>query len=180
MLQAKIQDLANKYGWGSQLSKGIEAELWVRETLTRLGYRWERSTELEDRQDDIDLWVWIDGVREPVSIKRQDAGLKYNNIYFELKAQTKGGFWIDSWYHKGRATVYAIIQGDQMSLYRKADLVDYVSRNGWLKTRRLSAKTKATQGGSYSLIDAECGFLYPDSVKPFLKKTIVRSLPLVA
>lgn len=180
MLQKKIQELAAKNGWGTQLSKGLEAEIWVRETFTRLGYRYEKSTELEDRKEDIDLWVYLDGQRTPVSVKRQDSGLRYENIYFELEAQTKGGAWVPSWYYNGKATVYAIIQGDQLALYRKQDIVDYVSEHGWLRERTLSPKVKATQGGSYAFKDARCGFLAWGSVKPFLQKTITRSMPLLA
>ena len=108
---------------------------------------------------DLDIDCFIDGVS--VSIKAEHDGCKYRNIYFELENQlTATQEWHDDgWFYTGEAEKYVIIQGNTIRMYSKAAIKDYVAANGWLRVLGLSAKRKASQGGSYRTMDTRCGYL---------------------
>jgi hypothetical protein len=163
-LETRLNDTSRNLpeGWGKSLRSGLEAEERIRHYLTAIGVEWQPSSRREDTRWDIDLWV--DG--RAWSIKRQDAGLRYGHVYFELEAQrTCDGVWVPSWYHNSRAAVYAIVQGDTLRCYESIDIRDYVDLNGWERTRTLSAKTRRYQGGNYVFQDARCGFIPFDAVR---------------
>ena len=142
-------------------AQGLKDEEMVIAWLKSKGYKVEPSTKEENILQDIDCY--IDGV--PTSIKAQHAGVKYGNIYMELKAQlTSGKQWVSSWFENGKAEQYLILQGKTLRLYKKADLAKHVAEIGWSHTRTLSAQVKATQGGTYRFSNALLGFLKPSDV----------------
>ena len=120
------------------------------------------STKKQNVEQDIDCFIGDIGV----SIKAEHAGLKYGHIYFELENQlTATGEWSkDGWFYTGTAEKYVIIQGQEIRMYDKQAIVDYVEANGWFRTRTLGWKTKATQGGSYRTMDTLSGFLVKENV----------------
>ena len=120
------------------------------------------STKKQNVEQDIDCFIGDIGV----SIKAEHAGLKYGHIYFELENQlTATGDWAkDGWFYTGTAEKYVIIQGQEIRMYDKQAIVDYVEANGWFRTRTLGWKTKATQGGSYRTMDTLSGFLVKENV----------------
>ena len=120
------------------------------------------STKKQNVEQDIDCFIGDIGV----SIKAEHAGLKYGHIYFELENQlTATGDWAkDGWFYTGTAEKYVIIQGQEIRMYDKQAIVDYVKANGWFRTRTLGWKTKATQGGSYRTMDTVSGFFVKENV----------------
>lgn len=148
-------------GFRSTYAKGLSDEKKVMDFMQSLGYRVEPSTKEENMFNDVDCY--ING--HPASIKAEHAGLKYNNIYFELEAQlTATGEWVPSWYETGTAKWYLILQGDTLRCYLKKNIKAYVDLVGWQKIRSLGWKTKKQQGGTYRYSDAKCGFLVPTDV----------------
>lgn len=142
-------------------AQGLKDEEMVIAWLKFKGYKVESSTREENIHQDIDCY--INGV--PTSIKAQHAGVKYGNIYMELKAQlTSSKQWVSSWFENGQAEQYLILQGKTLRLYKKADLLKHVAEIGWSHTRTLSAQVKATQGGTYRFSNALLGFLKPSDV----------------
>lgn len=144
-----------------------------------------RADRRDDRLHDIDCY-WQG---EKISIKAQHSGLKYGNIYFELATfhrcyrewtpETLSAFLgavksdttfscdtqsaSPSWFYTGQATVYAILQGDRLRLYRKSDIEAYIRKNGWLRVRGLSWKVLQTQSG----VNSFSGYLDSDNVPYF-------------
>lgn len=121
--------------------------------------------------EDIDCFLG----EEAISIKAQHTGAAYGNICFELlqkpyalqtssssyaEADLRASGWLPSWYYTSQADTYAIIQADYLYLYSKHDIQQYVSRNGWLRTRTLTnGRRRYLTEGNYRFSDALCGFL---------------------
>jgi hypothetical protein len=142
-------------------AQGLSDERKVINFIKSLGYWVEASTKDDNMFNDIDCWV--NG--QPVSIKAEHTGLRYNNIYFELEQQlTETGEWVPSWWQTGKATWYFILQGQTLRCYLKKNLELYVTNIGWQKIRSLGWKKKNSQGGTYRFSDARCGFLVPTDV----------------
>lgn len=143
----------------NEYSKGLRDERRVVRYLSSLGVVTDSSTE-ENIHEDIDCY--LDDV--PVSIKAQHSGVAYNNIYFEIEQLHVDGNWEPSWFITGRATVYAILQGDTLRVYQKQDIVDYVAANGWSYERTLSREKRAMAQYNKRYIDARIGFLRPNDI----------------
>lgn len=142
--------------------QGLKDEEKIKAFLRSVGSEVVESSQDENRIHDIDCYV--DGVS--TSIKAEHAGLKYGDIYFELKAQlTSSGEWVPSWYYTGQATQYMILQGNTVRVFQKEDVKALVESKGWNKTRKLSAPVKASQGGSYRFSNALLGFFKPDDIQ---------------
>jgi uncharacterized protein (UPF0297 family) len=173
---------------GHVYAAGLADEKLVKQYLTSKGLDVKEPTKDEDRFQDIDCHV--NGI--PSSIKSEQAGAKYGNIYFELAQQltshvgceyTKSVLntnrltqqdiddlveyksWEASWYVNGTALVYYIYQGDKLYVYRKQDIQAYVAKNGWLRIKTLSSYRKGYLGDSYRYSNSACGFLNVDDVK---------------
>ncbi len=163
-LQTKDMLNANRdvKAFSNTYAKGLNDERRVIDFLKSKGFDVRPASREENRMQDIDCWIGS----IPVSIKAEHKGLEYNNIYFELENQlTATGEWVkDGWYYKGSATKYVILQGNEIRLYDKQAIVDYVEANGWLRTRTLSWSTKKGQGGTYRTMDTLSGYLCRDSV----------------
>lgn len=169
----KLLSYADNQGWNTRVQieakryvsnnykTGLQDERRVRRYLSRLGTVTE-STQEQDMLEDIDLF--LDG--ESVSVKAQHSGIKYNNIYFEFSQYDSwNSTWVPSWYTKGTAKWYAILQGNILHMYLKEDIVKYVNTHGWNYERSLSAELHANQvnsGKRYQ--NAKCGYLTPDCV----------------
>ncbi len=180
---ASFTDTVPKNGKYVLHSGGIRDQQRVMKYLSTLGTVTE-ATEHEDRRLDIDCW--FNG--EAVSIKAQHAGLQYNNICMELatfhhnqpwepsdllafqravttmaavkRYQTRGA--APSWYYTGTATVYAILQGSRLRLYRKTAIQQYEQQHNFLRVCGLSVALLRSQSG----VNSFCGYLCADSV-PF-------------
>lgn len=153
-------------GFNNTYAKGLSDERRIVSFLKEKGFNVRVATKEENYTQDIDCWVGD----IPVSIKAEHKGLEYNNIYFELENQlTATGEWIkDGWFYKGLAKQYLILQGQEIRLYDKQAIIDYVQDNGWLRTRTLSWRVKAQQGGTYRTMDTLSGYLDRDQV-PYLQ-----------
>lgn len=162
----KTKDMLNANrdvrAFSNTYQKGLADEKLVIEFLASKGFSVRPASKEENRMQDIDCWIGD----IPVSIKAEHKGLAYGNIYFELRNQlTVTGEWVaDGWYYKGQAQKYLILQGQELRLYDKETIKQYVEDNGWLRTRTLSWQVKAQQGGTYRTMDTESGFLCRDSV----------------
>jgi hypothetical protein len=182
----------------SSYAAGLSDERLVKNFLAGKGLLVEEPTRDQDRLEDTDCLV--NGVA--VSIKAEHSGLKYRNIYFELAQHltehkdcgysasvcrnkrdykqldvdglVAHGSWEASWYYKGKAPVYYILQGDTLRIYKKADILAYVAAHGWLRIRALSAFRSSYLGGTYRYCNALCGFLDTESVK-HLKYKLIRN-----
>lgn len=142
--------------------QGLTDEAKVIAWLKARGHEVKESTRYENVMLDIDCYV--DG--EPVSIKAEHSGLKYDNVYFELdNVLTSDGFTKEAgWYKKGKATKYMILQGTTLRCYKKKDIEDHVAAKGWLRVLPLSREVRATQGGAYRYCNTYCGYLMTDAV----------------
>lgn len=166
----------------SVYASGLADERFVKEFLSSKGLKVDEPTKEQDRMEDTDAFV--NGVA--ISIKAQHSGLKYGNICFELaqhltthqdcmltrvtladKALTvanidqliAAGSWESSWYANGKAVLYYIYQGDQLHIYKKADIVAHVAAHGWLRIRPLTKMRSSYLGGSYRYCNAVCGYI---------------------
>lgn len=163
--------------FNEQLAKGKKDEEVVISHLRSQGYTIERPTEYQDRREDTDCFIVLsDGNRLAVSIKSQQAGVKYGHIYFELYQQVKPEYrvkfqctprntWIKSNHFTGKHDVYAIYQGDKIYLMYRDTVDEYVAKYGWLHIKGLSKYRKdalSAQAGYY-FQDSKCGFL-PNNV----------------
>ena len=180
-------------------AKGLNDERIVKSFLTALGKDVQPSTKDEDMFGDIDCWV--EG--RSVSIKAQHSGASYNNICFELAQHlteyqdcpisktiisrkdltvkdterlVASGSWCKSWWDNGRAEYYYIYQADQLHVYKKSEIQDYIAKHGWLRIRPLSWARKSYQGGTYRYCNALCGYLPTDCIPHAIYK-IVRVMP---
>jgi hypothetical protein len=161
----------------------------VKAYLTSKGFAVTKSTEVQDKFEDIDLF--LEGI--PASIKAEHSGIRYHNVYFELGQQlsthedcaytksiigTKNRLspsdcsdlldspsWEHSWYYTGKADIYLIYQGDKLLVYKKEDIVRYVEDRGWLRICTLNNYRKSYLGGTYRYCNSMCGFIDIDAVK---------------
>ena len=155
------------------LAKGKSDEQFVIESLRNAGYSVSMPTEYQDRREDIDCILEIDGCLINVSIKSQQAGLKYGQIYFELQQKVKPQYyekfgcsngrnsWVDSNHITGKHDMYAIYQGSYIYLILRDTVDCYVEENGWLHTKPLSRYRREAleRDSSYYFCDSKCGFL---------------------
>lgn len=185
--------------YGSSFAKGLAGEQIVRAALDNMGIVSVDSTKYENIMQDIDCWIYVArqlediGVSEgiyPLSIKRQDSGIKYKNIGFELYQQesakenetrTEEERWTKTgWYHTGVCPIYAILQGNIMRLMTKCAVEDTFNKQGWLRKRPLTAALRNAISKTARYSDAICGYLYQTDVHHLAinvndqSKTIIR------
>lgn len=166
----KQPDTRDAQSFNQAYQNGLNEERRVKMFFQNQGCRVFGSSYEENVYDDIDCWV--DNV--PVSIKAQHAALKYprQTFYFETEQQlTADSSWHKTgWFYQGKAQVYAILQGNELSILDvakvKAELANRATQPEWAETdgfsyvRSLSAAVRKTQGGSYRFSDARCGYIY--------------------
>ena len=166
--------------YNDQLKKGKADELLVVEKLAEAGYKLIQPTKEQDRMEDIDIIIDLGNQKEYVSIKSQQAGIKYGQIYFELKQKVKPQYrekfgvtarnsWVDSNHIRGKHTIYAIYQGDKIFLFYRDTVDKYVAEHGWLHTKTLSRYRKEALESmpGYYYCDSKCGFLKNDVLNYF-------------
>jgi hypothetical protein len=161
---------------------GLQGEQIVIEALEGLGAVISESTKVENVMEDIDCWVTVDdkifaaiGVTAgtyALSIKRQDAGLKYGHFGFELMQQeTKTDEWTNSgWFNTGAAPLYAVLQGKTVTIFLKTEVEVILKQNKkWVRKAPLSAKIRdaVSKYGRYK--DAICGYLNVTDFKNSIK-----------
>lgn len=166
----------------SSYEHGLRGEVLVMETLEGLGVVVSESTKVENVMEDIDCWVTVDdeifaaiGVTAgtyALSIKRQDAGLKYGHFGFELMQQeTKTDIWTNSgWFNTGAAPLYAILQGKTVTIFLKNEVDNILRQNKrWVRKAPLSAalRNAVSKHGRYK--DAICGYLNVSDFKNSVK-----------
>lgn len=144
---------------------GLSDEKRVIAFLAAQGLNVTPSSKEDNMKKDIDCY--IDGIG--YSIKAEHKGLQYGNIYFELSQQlTATGQWVDEgWYYTGEAEYYLILQGQELRLYSKRAIKDFIEANGFVRVRSLSANVKRSQGGTYRYMDTRSGYLERKDV-PFI------------
>lgn len=165
----KLLQYSDNQGWenrarvsiSKEYAKGYSEERRIKYYLKGLGDIVEDSSTEDDICHDIDLW-WNS---KACSIKAQHSGLKYGNIYFELKQLEKDTLnWVDSWYYYSQAEYYLILQGNTLRVYRKSDICQYIDTNGFNYERTLSKELAARASTNKRYINSLCGFISPDSV----------------
>jgi hypothetical protein len=165
--------------YGSSIAMGLAGEKTVRQYLEGMGIETADSTKYENIMQDVDCWITVDrqltdiGVEPgcyPLSIKRQEAGIKYGNVGFELYQQetlkdgdtrTDEERWVKTgWYHTGVCPIYAVLQGNKIRLFTKLAVQNTLkSRNGWLRKCTLTARLKDAISKTARYSDALCGYL---------------------
>lgn len=180
----------------SVYAAGLADEKLVKSFLRSKGLIVTEPTQHQDRFEDTD--AFINGV--PISIKAEHSGLKYGNICFELAQhltefqdcpQSKAilntkdltldhldhlittGSWETSWYQRGKAVLYYIYQGDELHIYKKADIVAHVASHGWLRLRPLTKMRSSYLGGDYRYCNAICAYLDTNAV-PHISYRLVK------
>jgi hypothetical protein len=161
---------------------GLRGEALVIKALEDMGAIVSESTKVENVMEDIDCWITVDdeifadiGVTAgtyALSIKRQDAGLKYGHFGFELMQQeTKTDAWTNSgWYNTGAAPIYAVLQGSQVSIFLKTEVENILKQNKkWVRKAPLSSalRNAVNKHGRYK--DAICGYLHAADFKNVIK-----------
>lgn len=168
--EEKLLKFADSNGWENRArkviqtdyAKGYSEERRIKYYLIGLGDNVEESSTEDDIYHDIDIW-WNG---EPCSIKAQHSGVKYGNIYFELKQLEKdSGNWVDSWYYYSKAVYYMILQGNTLRVYLKSDVVEYVDTYGFSYERTLSKERAARASTNKRYINSLCGFLPIHNIK---------------
>lgn len=166
--------------YGKNIGHGLAGERMVWDFFTANGIGCEESTPHENKMLDIDLYctvgdefqsIGIEPGTHSVSVKRNDEGKRYGNICFELLQQERAVLgdtrtdlerWTKTgWFNTGKAAIYAIIQQRDLYLYAKSQIIDYVTENGWLRTRRLTWQRKDAlmRVPGYRFDDSLCGYL---------------------
>lgn len=174
-----------------EFKHGLNAEARVTQYFKSAGYEVLRSSKRDNIEFDIDLIISNKYSEMSVSVKRQDDGLKYGHVYFELwegmePNKIKGGGWNGkrltfvgdrwilvlkrpSWLDTGRADLYAIVQGDELILIYK-DTVTALVRNaldsGRARVLELShlKRVRAMEQG-HPAITNECIYLDRETFK---------------
>lgn len=158
-------------------NEGLDEETRILCFLNRLpGMAVLATEEIHDQFNDIDCY--LNGV--PTSIKTEHAGTRYGHIYVELATQRFQPFdWEESesemmskllkqyfikkrndkayrpsWWFKGKAEQYLILQGEILYLIRKSTIAEMLEKGQIARVLGLSAKTLLQQGNK----DTICAF----------------------
>jgi hypothetical protein len=175
--------------YGTNLGLGLATEKRLKRYWASLGIEVTSSTSQENIWDDIDCYItlgneYVNIGIEPgthaVSIKREDAGAMYKNVYFELYQlekpvdeydnRSEDERWLrNGWWFQGKAPIYAIVQYQKLRVFSKLQILEYLRQHDWLRKRRLTEERRiAMVNSSYRYEDAICGFLSTDKVPHLL------------
>lgn len=170
-------------------ANGLENEERVLAAFHEAGRDVVESERSEDIRYDID--AYIDGV--PVSIKTQNAGVRYGHIYVELTTQQRPFYkwedcdhafcdrefptylgeldhtWGPAWWFTGKAQRYVISQKvdgrRRIRVYTKAALTAYIKQKGFDRVMGLSGPVLRGQNG----LNTVCGYMKVDEV-PYVEE----------
>lgn len=180
--QPRIERLKRARNYDRNI-QGLIDEIKVTTWLASLGYDLVKTEVSDDIEKDIDLIV--DGVNcsikaEHTGMRPTAKGKVYHNIYFELTTQHWNGVawtpeteafvkdnltidttgfntrtWYPGWFLFGESEYYVILQLNVLTVYSKAQIMDWVKTHGWQKTLPLRRDTLVGQSGN----DTICGYL---------------------
>lgn len=145
-----MPSIDTSYRYGTQREKDLA------DILTKLGFEVSPSTERENIDDDIDLWLG----GESVSVKAPK--LKYPNLCLEYFQVTRQGTEVESWYFTSKAKHLVVIEPDnRVIVFNFARLREYMDTHPTIPFKGLTTSTKHAQrstvhanGRLYGFIDA--------------------------
>lgn len=186
-----------------QTKKGNAGEKTAEYMFRRLGYKVLPSTTTENKLHDIDGYLshipqfgedvlGLDG--KPISIKNEEDGYKFGDVYFEVASQVKESHrnrfpecsvdgWIDSVLHYSKAELFAIVQPVKSGKVVVPSLlvlkVDDIRNLYKLESYTQTAKVKSLSASRKAALCSDAHYPFCDARCYFMKRSVAEHISLI-